>query len=319
MNPFQSLLTQHHTPLLRGNFTTLQINVGRKCNQACNHCHVDAGPSRTEMMSEQTAQKIGAWILQHQPATVDITGGAPEISEHFRYLVQTARTAGSHIIDRNNLTIIETQKYSYLPQFLAENQVEIIASLPCYSPENVNAQRGEGVFEKSISALRKLNALGYGTILPLTLVYNPLGPTLPPDQAQLEADYRTALFEHFGITFTRLITITNLPIARFAADLRAKGQLDAYTQLLIDNFNPATIPSLMCRTTINIGWQGEVFDCDFNQMLFMQQSINAQKLFLWDITPHTMHTLPILTATHCLGCTAGAGSSCSGALLPLTA
>lgn len=314
MNTFQTLLHEHGVPLRRGTFDTLQINVGRKCNQTCTHCHVDAGPTRTEMMDGETAHRVGAWILEHKPATVDITGGAPEISEFFNYFVETARSVGSHVIDRNNLTIIETQKYGYLPEFLAKHQVEIVASLPCYSAENVNAQRGDGVFDKSISALKKLNAVGYGTGLPLTLVFNPFGAKLPPDQDELEADYKRELKKHFGIVFTRLFAITNLPIARFATDLREHGQWDYYNQLLIDNFNPSTVEGLMCRNTINIGWKGEVFDCDFNQMLFMQQKAEGKKLFLWDVTPESMQDLPILTANHCFGCTAGAGSSCGGAL-----
>jgi len=265
-------------------------------------------------MDEETAHKVGAWILEHKPATVDITGGAPEISEFFNYFVETARSVGAHVIDRNNLTIIETKKYAYLPEFLAEHQVEVVASLPCYSAKNVNAQRGEGVFDKSISALKKLNAVGYGSILPLTLVFNPFGAKLPPDQDELEAVYKRELKEHFDIVFTRLFAITNLPIARFAVDLREHGQWDEYMDLLIDNFNPHTVEGLMCRNTINIGWKGEVFDCDFNQMLFMQQEAEGKKLFLWDVTPGSMQDLPILTANHCFGCTAGAGSSCGGVL-----
>jgi len=316
MNHFQALLEKNHVPLARGQFDTLQINVGRKCNQTCTHCHVDAGPTRTEMMDEETAHRVGAWILKHKPATVDITGGAPEISEFFNYFVETARSVGSHVIDRNNLTIIETKKYAYLPEFLAKHEVEVVASLPCYSAENVNAQRGDGVFDKSISALKKLNAVGYGTTLPLTLVFNPFGAKLPPDQNELEADYKRELKKHFGIVFTRLFAITNLPIARFAVELRENNQWDEYMDLLTDSFNPATVEGLMCRNTINIGWKGEVFDCDFNQMMFMQQKRADKKLFLWDVTPESMADLPILTGNHCFGCTAGAGSSCGGTLEP---
>ncbi|MES2469999.1 MAG: arsenosugar biosynthesis radical SAM (seleno)protein ArsS [Verrucomicrobiota bacterium] len=313
MNRFQEQLARHGVPLKRGVFQTLQINVGRKCNQTCTHCHVDAGPHRTEMMDESTAHKVGAWIRQYRPATVDITGGAPELSEFFRYFVETARSAGCHVIDRNNLTIIETKSHAWLPEFLAEHQVEVVASLPCYLEENVDAQRGNDVFRRSIRALKKLNAVGYGTKLPLTLVYNPLGPRLPPDQAELEADYREELAKRYGIVFTRLFTITNLPIARFAADLRETGQWDSYMDLLADNFNPATVDGLMCRSTISIGMAGEVFDCDFNQMLRMQLR-HGKELFLWDVTPESIGQCDILTANHCLGCTAGAGSSCGGAL-----
>ncbi len=314
MNLFQKKLAEHNTPLARGRFETLQINVGRKCNQTCTHCHVDAGPHRTEMMTEQVAHKIGAWIREHRPQTVDITGGAPEISEFFRYFVETARAVGAHVIDRNNLTIIETKSHAYLPEYLAQHEVEVVASLPCYLEDNVDTQRGDGVFQKSISALKKLNAVGYGTRLPLTLVYNPIGPKLPPDQAELEADYKAELFQRYGIVFTRLFAITNLPIARFAADLREHGQWDSYMVLLANSFNPATVDGLMCRSTINIGYEGEVFDCDFNQMLRMQQRASGIPLFLWDITPQSMAAQPILTANHCLGCTAGSGSSCTGAL-----
>lgn len=313
MNPFQQTLERHGVPLERGRFETLQINVGRKCNQTCTHCHVDAGPLRTEMMDAETALKVGAWITENRPATVDLTGGAPEISEFFKYFVETARAVDSHVIDRNNLTIIETKAHADLPEYLAEHQVEVVASLPCYLEENVDHQRGDGVFQKSIRALEKLNAVGYGSTLPLTLVYNPIGAKLPPNQAELEADYKLELGQRYGIVFTRLFAITNLPIARFATELREQGQWETYMQLLANSFNPATVHGLMCRSTINIGWQGEVFDCDFNQMLRMQQRAD-RPLYLWDVTPDSMARLPILTATHCFGCTAGAGSSCGGAL-----
>ncbi len=314
MNTFQKLLARHGATLGRAEFTTLQINVGRKCNQTCTHCHVDAGPHRTEMMDAPTAAKVAEWIRRHRPAVVDITGGAPELSEHFEYFVDTARAAGSHVIDRNNLTIIETKSHAHLPTFLAERQVEIVASLPCYSEDNVDAQRGDGVFHKSIRALKKLNAVGYGTTLPLTLVYNPIGPKLPPNQAELETDYRLELKQRHGIVFTRLFALANLPIARFAAELRRDGQWDAYLELLANSFNPATIPGLMCRSTLNIGWKGEVYDCDFNQMLFLQQKLDQKPIYLWDIDPRSLAHTPILTGNHCLGCAAGAGSSCGGAI-----
>jgi radical SAM/Cys-rich protein len=313
MNPFKQALSSHGLALERGPFETLQINVGRKCNQTCTHCHVDAGPTRTEMMDEATAHKVGAWILEHRPKVVDITGGAPEISEFFRYFVETARSVGSHVIDRNNLTIIETKTHAYLPEYLAKHEVEVVASLPCYLEDNVDSQRGNGVFQKSISALKKLNAVGYGTTLPLTLVYNPIGAMLPPDQSELEEDYKVELKARYGIVFTRLFAITNLPIARFAVDLRAHGQWDSYMELLSNSFNPSTVDGLMCRSTINIGYEGEVFDCDFNQMLRMQQR-NGNPLYLWDVTPQSMASQAILTANHCFGCTAGAGSSCTGTL-----
>ena len=292
---------------------TLQINVGRKCNQACRHCHVDAAPWRTEMMDAATAELVCHWIGQHRPATVDITGGAPEINPHFRQLVQAARAAGAHVIDRNNLTIIEEPGYDWLPDFLAAHRVEVVASLPCYLPDNVARQRGQGVFEKSITALRKLNAVGYGTRLPLNLVYNPIGPTLPPGQAELQADFKEALMRDHGICFTQLYTLTNQPIARFAEDLQRQDKLEEYLALLRDSFNPASVASLMCRTTLSVGYRGELYDCDFNQMLDLRIG-NGHAPFLWDITPETLRGRPVLTGQHCFACTAGHGSSCTGAL-----
>jgi len=264
------------------------------------------------MMDEECAHKVGAWIRKHKPAVVDITGGAPEISEYFRYFVEVGKEVGAHVIDRNNLTIIETKSYSYLPEYLAKHEVEIVASLPCYLEENVDEQRGDGVFQKSISALRKLNEVGYGTDLPLTLVYNPIGAKLPPNQAELEADYKVELKKRYGIEFSRLFAITNLPIARFATELRENGEWDSYMELLSNSFNPATVDGLMCRSTLNIGYEGEVFDCDFNQMLKMQLKQDDKDLYLWDVDPDAMSDVGIKTANHCFGCTAGAGSSCSG-------
>ena len=312
MNGFVEKLSAHGLTLERGKLRTLQINVGRKCNQACHHCHVDAAPWRTEMMDAAVAERVGAWIAEHRPEIVDITGGAPELSAHFRYFVETARAAGAHVIDRNNLTIIETKAFAWLPEYLAEHGVEVIASLPCYTAGNVDAQRGDGVFAQSIAALRKLNAVGYGTRLPLNLVYNPLGAKLPGPQAELEADYKEALQRDFGIVFDGLFTITNQPIARFAEDLRAHGQWDAYLELLANSFNPVTVDGLMCRSTLSVGWRGELFDCDFNQMLGMQLR-DGRPLFLWDVTPADLDGRAIATGLHCLACTAGAGSSCTGA------
>lgn len=315
MNSFEKRLSEHGISLRRARLQTLQINIGRKCNQTCRHCHVDAAPWRTEMMDEATAQRVGEWIREHRPPVVDITGGAPELSEHFRYFVETARDCDCRVIDRNNLTIIETTAYAWLPKYLAAHQVEVIASLPCYLEENVNAQRGDGVFEKSISALKKLNAVGYGTRLPLNLVYNPLGPNLPPSQPELEADYKRELSRRYGIKFTGLFTITNQPIARFAADLREHGKWNEYLELLANSFNPATVEGLMCRNTLSVGWQGEIYDCDFNQMLGMQmRDPDKPGLYLWDITPGYLEKMEIQTGEHCLACTAGCGSSCTGAL-----
>jgi radical SAM/Cys-rich protein len=265
------------------------------------------------MVGQAVARRIGDWIREYQPEIVDITGGAPELSEFFRFFVETARGAGSHVIDRCNLTIIEEPGYGDLPDYLAGQDVEVIASLPCYTAENVAKQHGAGVFEKSIAALRKLNGVGYGTRLPLNLVYNPVGPKLPGPQAELEADYKAALGREFGITFSRLYTITNQPIARFAEDLRRQGKTEEYVTLLANSFNPATVESLMCRTTLSVGWMGEVYDCDFNQMLGMQMR-NGKPLYLWDVTPELLEGWAVRTGAHCLACTAGCGSSCGGAL-----
>jgi radical SAM/Cys-rich protein len=313
VNRFEQRLAEHHLTLRRDALQTLQLNVGRKCNQACRHCHVDAAPWRTEMMVGATARRVADWIAEHGPPVVDITGGAPELNEHFRFLVEASRAAGAHVIDRNNLTIIEEPGYDYLPEYLAGHEVEVIASLPCYSAENVNKQRGNGVFEKSISALLKLNAVGYGTSLPLNLVYNPLGPYLPGPQQELEADYKEVLQCEFGIVFNHLYTITNQPIARFAEDLRRQGRWEEYLDLLATSFNPDTVAGLMCRATLSVDHEGRLYDCDFNQMLDMKIR-NGRDLFLWEITPDTLTGRTIQTGDHCLACTAGCGSSCTGAL-----
>jgi radical SAM/Cys-rich protein len=313
MNGFEQKLAGHGLMLRRDVLRVLQINVGRKCNQACRHCHVDAAPWRTEMMEEPVARRVGEWIRTFAPATVDITGGAPELSEFFRYFVETARSAGAHVIDRNNLTILEEPGFEWLPDYLAGHEVEVIASLPCYLPENVTRQRGAGVYEKSIRGLRKLNAAGFGTRHTLNLVYNPVGPTLPGPQAELEADYKAALEREHGIVFHQLYTITNQPIARFAEDLRAHGQWDEYLELLANSFNPGTVDGLMCRTTLSVDYLGRLYDCDFNQMLGMQLR-NGRPLQLWDVSAEELSQREIQTGMHCFACTAGCGSSCTGAL-----
>ena len=313
MISFEDKLRSAGLVLNRARLQTLQINVGRKCNQSCSHCHVDAAPWRTEMMERPVAEQVALWIRQHRPEVVDITGGAPELNPHFQFLVETAKDCGCRVIDRNNLTIIETESFSWLPEYLAKHEVEVVASLPCYLEENVDAQRGDGVFEKSVSALRKLNVAGYGATLPLHLVYNPQGPKLPPPQAELEADYREELRSRYGIRFTSLFAITNQPIARFAEELRRNGRWDDYLELLSNAFNPATVEGLMCRSTLSVGWRGEVYDCDFNQMLGMQLR-NGHPLHLWDVTPESIESWPITTGVHCLACTAGCGSSCTGVL-----
>lgn len=312
-NRFDALLASHSQTLRRSRLEVLQVNLGKKCNQTCRHCHVDAGPWRTESMTEEVARKVAAWIQEHRPAVVDLTGGAPELCDQFRFLLETARASGCRVMDRCNLTIIETTGFAWLPEYLARHQVEVVASLPCYLGENVDAQRGDGVFWKSIRALQKLNAVGYGDTLPLSLVYNPLGARLPPDQDSLEADYREELQRRHGVRFTRLLTLTNQPIARFAEDLRARGELEAYLELLGNAFNPATVEGLMCRNTLSVDWRGHLYDCDFNQMLRLTLAERSQPS-LWDIAPGDLEGLPIRTANHCLACTAGSGSSCNGAI-----
>ena len=314
MNGFEEKLSRHRLTLRRIGVQTLQVNLGRKCNQACRHCHVDAGPWRTEMIEGEVAHRVGQWITEHRPEVVDLTGGAPELSGYFRYLVERARSVGAGVIDRCNLTIIEEPGYADLPAYLAAHGVEVVASLPCYTAENVARQRGNGVFERSIVALRKLNDVGYGTRLSLDLVYNPPGPSLPGPQAELEAEYKEVLGREYGIVFNRLFTLTNQPIARFAEDLRGQGRWDEYLGLLADSFNLATVDGLMCRTTLNVGWRGQIYDCDFNQMLGLQVR-NGKPLYLWEVTPGFLKDYAIRTGEHCLACTAGAGSSCTGALV----
>ena len=314
MNRFAEKLAAHGLGLRRAALQTLQVNVGRQCNQACRHCHVDAGPWRTEMMDEAVARRVGAWIQQHRPAIVDITGGAPELNQWFRYLVETARAAGSQVLDRCNLTIIEEPGFDWLPEYLAGHQVEIVASLPCYSAENVTRQRGAGVFDKSIRALRRLNAVGYGAHRPLHLVYNPVGATLPGPQAELEADYHTALERDWGIVFNRLFTITNMPISRFLDFLIASGNDTAYLQRLSGAFNPAAAAGVMCRDMVSVGWDGTLYDCDFNQMLDLAVGGGAPG-HVRDFDATALTRRAIETGNHCYGCTAGAGSSCGGSVV----
>lgn len=316
-DPFAALLISRGLPPLRADTTTwLQINLGRRCNQACHHCHVDAGPNRTEEMSEATADRLIELMKSSQHLElVDLTGGAPELNAPFRRLVTAARSLGLRVIDRCNLTILSEPGQEDLAEFLAANRVEIVASLPCYSAENVDKQRGGGVFERSISALRELNGLGYGRGdggLVLNLVYNPIGPTLPPAQAGLEADYKAQLAKQFGIVFDSLITITNMPIARFRHDLSRAGQLDDYHALLLASFNPATLEGLMCRSLISVSWEGQLHDCDFNQMLDIPLGAAAPQT-IWELPDlDSLSGRSVRTEAHCFGCTAGAGSSCSG-------
>jgi radical SAM/Cys-rich protein len=269
-------------------------------------------------MTRETIDRVIDWLTKTDIRIVDLTGGAPEMIPDFRYFVErvTGLPVSRHVIDRCNLTILLEPGYEDFPEFLARHKVEIIASMPCYTPENVNAQRGEDVFEGSIAALQLLNSLGYGIEpeLPLHLVYNPVGAFLPGPQPELESDYKRELKEHFGIAFNELYTITNLPIGRFAAYLRHNDKLDEYMDMLMNAFNPATIDGLMCRNTISVGWRGEVYDCDFNQQLGLQWK-NGAPIFLWDVDPHKIDNREITTGNHCFGCTAGAGSSCGGAIV----
>jgi len=314
---FESALREAGLPsLARERTTTLQINVGKLCDLACHHCHVEAGPKRTEIMPERVAGRLLA-LLEASPGveTVDLTGGAPEMNPSFRRLVTESRRLGRKVMDRCNLTVLFLPGMEDLADFLAAHEVEIVASLPCYTAENVDRQRGRGVFGRSIDALRWLNRLGYGmpgSRLALHLVYNPLGAFLPPPQAKLEEKYREELRRLFGIEFHRLFTITNMPIRRFAHFLARRGETEKYLSLLVNHFNPATVPQLMCRSLVSVSWEGRVHDCDFNQMLDLETP-SGKSVFDVD-SLEVFDGMPIATGTHCFGCTAGAGSSCGGTL-----
>lgn len=302
--------------ILRHALTTLQVNLGYRCNQTCVHCHVNAGPTRKEMMSEETIALILQILQARRISTLDLTGGAPELHEGFRALVRAARAQGVKVIDRSNLTILSEPGQEGLADFLAESAVEVVASLPCYSAKNVDAQRGKGVFERSIVGLRQLNALGYGkpdSGLVLNLVYNPLGASLPPAQGPLEAAYKRELFEHFGIVFNQLFALANMPIQRFGSTLISKNQFSSYMQLLRDNHSDANLPGVMCRSTISVDWQGYLYDCDFNQQLGLPLPYGARP-HLRELLTQDLAGKPIRVAAHCYGCTAGQGSSCGGAL-----
>ena len=304
-------------PLVRGRARTLQLNVTRRCDLACHHCHVESSPSRTEAMDERTLARALALLARSaQIDTVDITGGAPELHPGFRELVRAARALGRRVIDRCNLVILDEPGHEDTAEFLAANRVAVVASLPCYEPANVDRQRGRGVFERSIAALRALNALGYGVPgsgLVLDLVYNPVGPFLPPGQAVLERDYKRELDSRFGIVFDRLLTLTNMPIRRYADWLARRGELEAYQALLVNHFNPRSVPGLMCRTTLSVDWRGQIFDCDFNQALDLPAGGVRRTIFEL-ASLDALEGEAIATAEHCFGCTAGAGSSCGGAL-----
>jgi radical SAM/Cys-rich protein len=332
------LLDTDFPALTRGKLETVQVNLGYLCNLSFTHCHVNAGPHRKELMTRETIDQILAFIDLHDIKTLDLTGGAPELNPEFRYFVEQARLRDVHVMDRCNLTVLLEEGQEDLAAFLAKHKVEVVASLPCYTEDNVDAQRGKGVFDKSIDALQALNAIGYGhpsstDHLTLSLVYNPGGAFLPPPQEKLEADYHAYLHTHFGIVFDELYTITNMPISRFGAVLLAKGKFDEYMSLLKASYSQSNLKGVMCRTLISIDWQGYVFDCDFNQMLDMPIALartapadttNAYLIASDKIAKQTTHISDLLTrnlfgesivvADHCYGCTAGQGSSCGGAL-----
>lgn len=315
---FQSALARHGIVSLNsGPLKTLQVNVGKLCNQTCRHCHVDAGPDRRELMTKENFLHCLRLLSESTIDTVDITGGAPEMNPLFEWFVMEVRELGRHVIDRCNLTILTAPGFTHLPQFLADQQVEVIASLPCYLEENCDAQRGDGVFQKSIEALKLLNRLGYArqnSERRLSLVYNPVGPSLPPSQQKLEQSYRDQLRRRFGIEFNHLYTITNMPISRFLDDLLQTGRYDEYMTLLVNSFNRDSVEALMCRSTVSIDWQGNLFDCDFNQMLNLPLSDPLPR-HISHVRIGDLENRPIAVGRHCYGCTAGAGSSCTGSLV----
>ncbi len=311
------LLETDFPPVARGRLSTLQVNLGYICNLSCVHCHVNAGPSRKESMALETVDQVLSLVAREHIGLLDLTGGAPELNPHFRYLVTAARALGARVIDRCNLTVLFEPGQEDLASFLASQSVEITASLPCYLEDNVEEQRGKGVYADSIRAIRLLNELGYGREpnLVLNLVYNPVGPVLPPPQAALQEDYRRELGERFNIEFDQLFTITNMPISRFGAVLLAQGKYVEYMQLLRDNFSLANLDTLMCRNLLSIDWQGYVYDCDFNQMLDLPLLARNRRSHITDLPPGGQLTgASVRTGEHCYGCAAGQGSSCGGAL-----
>ncbi len=319
MQPFAEKLCLNGNGLKRRSVDVLQVNMGLYCNQACIHCHVEAGPTRKEMMSRETVEAVLRFLEKSDIATLDITGGAPELNPNFDQLVESAAALGRHVMDRCNLTVVFEPGKEYLPEFFKRHRVELVCSLPCYSEEKVDYQRGKGTFEASIRALQMFNRLGYGdpaSGLLLNLVYNPVGPHLPPAQQKLEADYKRELGDRFGITFNRLYCLSNMPITRYAMHLRLRGEYERYMELLEQNFNIATLDQVMCRNLVSVGWDGSVYDCDFNQMLGLSlRNGTSQALKIWDLSIEDLENRPITVGNHCYGCTAGPGSSCGGALL----
>jgi radical SAM/Cys-rich protein len=319
MHPTLPLLAATNFPAIRRHrLETLQVSLGYKCNQSCLHCHVNAGPNRTEMMDAQTAALVLQVLRERRIGTLDLTGGAPELSPHFRTLVRGAKALGVKVIDRCNLTILSEPGQDDLAAFLAEHGVDVTASLPCYSPANVDRQRGDGVFDRSIAGLRALNRLGYAQDdghLVLNLVYNPQGASLPPPQGALQADYKRELMQHFGIRFNQLFALTNMPIQRFGSTLVSKGSFAAYMALLRGAYRAENLDTVMCRSLVSVDWQGDLYDCDFNQMLGLRARLaNSPRPHLRDLLAHDAAGAQIRIADHCYGCTAGQGSSCGGAL-----
>jgi radical SAM/Cys-rich protein len=313
---FGRKLAQHGLALRAASVETLQVNVGKLCNQACKHCHVDAGPARTEVMTRETAREVVAAVRRHRVKTVDITGGAPELNPSFRYLVAESRAAGARVLVRHNLTVMFEPGQEDLPRFFRAHGAEVVSSLPYFLGEQTDAQRGRGVFEKSVEAMRRLNAEGYGregSGLVLDLVYNPVGAYLPPPQGSIEADFRRELAARHGLSFNRLFTITNMPIRRFLDYLRRSGNEERYMRKLVAAFNPATVGGLMCRTLVSVDWRGRLYDCDFNQMLELGVAPSLPQTIA-GFDPATFAAREIATGPHCFGCTAGAGSSCGGAV-----
>ncbi len=313
---FDEKLSAHNLTLRAGAVDTLQVNVGKLCNQACKHCHVDAGPKRTEIMTRETIEEIVAVIRRFRVPTLDITGGAPELNESFRYLVKQARAAGARVLVRHNLTVMFEPGQADLPEFFRAHELEVVSSLPYFLEGETDAQRGGGVFGKSIEALRRLNAVGYGienSTLVLNLVYNPVGAFLPPAQISIEADFKRELRARYNVSFNHLYTITNMPIKRFLDYLRRTGNDEKYMRKLVEAFNPGTVEGLMCRNLVSVDWTGKLYDCDFNQMLELHVADDLPQ-HIRDFDPAKFAAREIRTAAHCFGCTAGAGSSCGGAV-----
>ncbi|MDQ3322391.1 MAG: arsenosugar biosynthesis radical SAM protein ArsS [Acidobacteriota bacterium] len=313
---FDAKLSSHNLNLRASTVEILQVNVGKLCNQACKHCHVDASPTRTEIMTRRTVEACLDVLREHKIPTLDITGGAPEMIPDFRFFVAEARKTGAKIIVRHNLTVMFEENQTDLPEFFAANQVEVISSLPYFLQQQTDAQRGAGVFDKSVGAIKRLNRVGYAvenTNLILNLVYNPTGAFLPPEQSAIEADFRRELKNRYDLYFNNLFTITNMPVARYLDYLRRSGNEEKYMRKLLDAFNPATVESLMCRNLISVDWRGRLFDCDFNQMLEMPVALSLPQT-IFDFTPEKFARRLIMTGAHCFGCTAGLGSSCGGAV-----